>query len=785
MLTCMAHPGSRRRLHTTKSAVWAVLALSVAGTAPSYAESLPSVVRRAIQEGNRCATIEFDGLEVDVKDGVTRRSAGFGERVRKGERLVVGEVDVSRDGLELEIELKSEGGRGDTIDVEVRLHRSIRGVKNELVNEEDLWRAVGYFAEPCPGPEGSEKSGVSLRPVEPVRGRAEGRDPCVGWTLEGYRLGMNKAEALSVRPARPTKGREFTAQSEVGRFHYALLHFTKDERLSGVFIRYAVSKKKELEVLTASFTESFGKPALENVKRVTGILPYKQTVWGSPDCDAKVYVNAFSTFGFVSDVYAGLTTALGGEPATPVTDIAESLQFPGYSIQPPSGQGWIRSGAVQPRERVHALFYRQTFKDGHSIVAKVSGGILDPPPEAGLGTPAELMSRFLDATDLVADTKRFEPVSVTSSADSSLGFECRRFDHVVHDRGVPGAKGAAYLFENHGYVCAHPDFSHYLVSIDYSQRTPPGVEPDALEEAGEAFLKSLVLEPLGVKIDLVPVGKEPQFMIQAHGSVWVSHQPQAVSRIDPKTRTVLGTIKVGNGPAGMAATEEAVWVVNHGDRTVSRIDPARNQVVAMIKVGKNPLLVGTHAGSLWITNQGGGSVTRIDPKTNAVLAEVRVGKSASGLASGDGGIFVSVFEEGIVCRIDPRTNKVVSRFKVGSGPAGMLYAADQLWVANQHDDAVVRVDPVSGKLLATVGVGRAPHTVVLYGGMIWVANAFDNALSVIDPEENKVVGRAIPVGDHPQGFLEVDGELWVTNSWGSSIARLTRSEPGHDEYAPR
>ncbi|MBI1950894.1 MAG: hypothetical protein HYS34_05965 [Acidobacteria bacterium] len=57
-----------------------------------------------------------------------------------------------------------------------------------------------------------------------------------------------------------------------------------------------------------------------------------------------------------------------------------------------------------------------------------------------------------------------------------------------------------------------------------------------------------------------------------------------------------------------------------------------------------------------------------------------------------------------------------------------------------------------------------------------MANAFDNALSVIDPEENKVVGRAIPVGDHPQGFLEVDGELWVTNSWGSSIARLTRNE---------
>jgi hypothetical protein len=246
-------------------------------------------------------------------------------------------------------------GRGDTLDVEVHFHRSIRGPKSELVNEEDLWKAVGYFAEPCTGPAGSEKSDASLIPFDPVRAREEGRDPCAAWTLERYRLGMTKAEALSLRPARPTGGGEFTAQGEVGRFHYATLHFSKDERLSGVFIRYAVSKRKELETLTASFTESFGKPALENVRRVSGILPYKQTVWGSPDCDAAVYVNVFSTFGFVSDVYAGLTTALGGEPATPVTSVGERLRFPGYSIQPPTGEGWIRSGAVPPRERRSGL----------------------------------------------------------------------------------------------------------------------------------------------------------------------------------------------------------------------------------------------------------------------------------------------------------------------------------------------------------------------------------------------------------------------------------------------
>ena len=143
MLTHNSRPSSRRRLHGTKSAIWALLALLVFGATPSHAESLASVVKREIQARNLCATIEFDGLKVDVKSGVTRRSAGFGEKVRKGDPLIVKEVDVSHDGLELEIELMSEDRSGDTIGVDVRFERSIRGEKHELVNEEDLWKAVG------------------------------------------------------------------------------------------------------------------------------------------------------------------------------------------------------------------------------------------------------------------------------------------------------------------------------------------------------------------------------------------------------------------------------------------------------------------------------------------------------------------------------------------------------------------------------------------------------------------------------------------------------------------
>jgi len=569
-------------------------------------------------------------------------------------------------------------------------------------------------------------AGVAHAPV-----RGEGEDRCASWTLEGYRLGMTKAEALAVRPARSTGEVGLSALDDAGRFRLAKLYFTKDERLRGVF------------------------------------------------------VDVFSTLGVIAHVNAGLTTVLGAEPSTPVTGGEGRLRFPGYSIQPPRGEGWIRAGSIPPGVPAHALFYKQTSRQGHTIVLKAGGQAVDPPPGTGPGTPAERLSRFVGAMELVVDSRRFEPISLTSSVDDSLGFECRRFDQVVVDRGVPDANGAAYPFENHGFVCAHPDFPDYLVSIDYSQRTPPGVEPIALKEEGEAFLRTLALDRLGVRIDSLPIGGKPETMALSHGSVWVSHHPQTVTRIDPGTRAVLAAIEVGENPLGMAATKEAVWVANQGDRSVSRIDPEGNRVVATVEAGKDPMIVETAAGSVWVSDSRGGLVTRIDPATNKVLARIRVGKGAFGLAGGGGGLFVSLFEKGTVCRIDPATNKVVSTFKVGNGPSLMLFAADQLWVANQRDRTVVRVDPATGRILATVDVGEAPVNLALYEGLIWVANAGDDTLSVIDPEDNELVGRPIPVGKHPQGLLVVGDELWVTTSWSSAIRRLTRRAPVPDEFAPR
>ena len=59
----------------------------------------------------------------------------------------------------------------------------------------------------------------------------------------------------------------------------------------------------------------------------------------------------------------------------------------------------------------------------------------------------------------------------------------------------------------------------------------------------------------------VKVGIQPCAEIGAFGSVWVANYGSAtLSRVDPSTNRVTGTVKVGAGPCGLAAGAGSIWV---------------------------------------------------------------------------------------------------------------------------------------------------------------------------------------------------------------------------------
>ena len=60
-------------------------------------------------------------------------------------------------------------------------------------------------------------------------------------------------------------------------------------------------------------------------------------------------------------------------------------------------------------------------------------------------------------------------------------------------------------------------------------------------------------------------------------------------------------VSVGRGASGIVAGAGAVWVANTLDGTVSRIDPATRRVVATIRVGGLPRGVAVGDEAVWVT----------------------------------------------------------------------------------------------------------------------------------------------------------------------------------------
>ena len=60
-------------------------------------------------------------------------------------------------------------------------------------------------------------------------------------------------------------------------------------------------------------------------------------------------------------------------------------------------------------------------------------------------------------------------------------------------------------------------------------------------------------------------------------------------------------ISVDEGPTAVAASDDAIWVVNARGRTISRIDPATNTVVATIAVTGTPSAITSGEGKIWVT----------------------------------------------------------------------------------------------------------------------------------------------------------------------------------------
>jgi YVTN family beta-propeller protein len=264
-------------------------------------------------------------------------------------------------------------------------------------------------------------------------------------------------------------------------------------------------------------------------------------------------------------------------------------------------------------------------------------------------------------------------------------------------------------------------------------------------------------------VDSVPnVGLVPSAVAVGEGAVWVANQDgKTVSRVDPTTRTLQGTISLPATATGVAVGLGSVWTANGILGSVSRIDPGVNAVTITVEDAasrSNGGAIAVGEGAVWFVSAIG-TITRIDPATNKASVPDVAGFSPSSVAVGEGSVWVANAGDNSVVRINPRTRGVVRPIGVSRRPSGMAVGGGAVWVSSQSDDVVSRIDAASYSV-RTIQVGDSPTGVAFGEGAVWVANSGDGTVSRIDPESGKV--KTIKVGNRPVGIAAGGGAVWVT-----------------------
>jgi virginiamycin B lyase len=270
----------------------------------------------------------------------------------------------------------------------------------------------------------------------------------------------------------------------------------------------------------------------------------------------------------------------------------------------------------------------------------------------------------------------------------------------------------------------------------------------------------------------------PDWQVLTDDAVWVANGPRnAIHRLDVKTNKIAATITVGKKPcSGLTAGFGSIWSPSCGDKTLTRIDIKTNAVVATIPAGPAESEGGIAASedAVWLVTDKTGKLSRIDPKTNSVVAVVDVPEGSAAVVYGDGAVWVTTPAKNMLTRVDVKTNKATDSIPVGPGPRFETFGAGSIWTVNQGDGTISRIDTSSRKVIATIEVGiPGQGGEIAFGlGHVW-ATLFRIPISEIDPMTNQVVRQW--VGEGGDSIRAGHGSIWLSNLRAHNIWRIDPS----------
>jgi YVTN family beta-propeller protein len=283
-----------------------------------------------------------------------------------------------------------------------------------------------------------------------------------------------------------------------------------------------------------------------------------------------------------------------------------------------------------------------------------------------------------------------------------------------------------------------------------------------------------------------------------------------VSIISDRTNTVVGSIKVGSFPCGVAydSGKNEIFVANQASGTVSVISDKTNIVIANITVGSQPfaLVYDPARSEIFVTNYGGNTVSVISDKNNRVVGNINVGSSPCGIAydTSKGEIFVTAVPGendgfGTLSVISDSSNTIVANVTVGYDPLGVAYDSEkgEIFVANSNynllllggnaPSTVSVISDNNNSVISSITVGLEASGVAFDSSKdeIFVSNSYySNSVSVISDSSGTAVSTSPTVPEFPSTLAILTLLIAVTISFAVIVLRQSR-QGSHKIRSPR
>jgi streptogramin lyase len=328
-------------------------------------------------------------------------------------------------------------------------------------------------------------------------------------------------------------------------------------------------------------------------------------------------------------------------------------------------------------------------------------------------------------------------------------------------------------------------------SDDSDETASSSTSTSTATEAGESALPEPITAEGAERVKLADVLQrevhlpdEPDWMVEAFGSLWTIKGNGDVIRVDPETGKVIAEISKGefSDPLcqGIGASDDSIWACPaRGDPVgrVVRIDPERNEIVSTLKTLKmqdQGRLIAA-AGNLWLLSEHGDRLVGVDLDTERQAAEIKLGETCTDLAGGSvTTLFLMCPIDGHVLSVDPETAKVTGEGDFPGARTGW-FTGDDLWVG--LDGGTAQADPESLEIEALYDTHPA------YDGRVYATEdevltregEGANFLTRIDPAAQRITEiveqpRAKSGGD----VIVVDGSIWTTTYDDSVMYQLER-----------